>query len=518
MSAELDKEKADLAQRKDELEQHMTELPHLQDNVKEAAEKLQRREAVVKERKVEIKDCEQTIRNRMRDRGDNDGAYPDNLQALLRAIQQEGRFRSKPIGPMGHHVRLLKPVWSSILEKSFGGSLTGFIVTSKADQTLLSQLMNRTRYTGSVFISTGAAIDTSQNEPDPRYDTWLRVLEIDNDLVRSQLVINHSIEQTLLIEDGAEATAVMFGSRGQSQSHARVRNVKQCFHIHQQKRNWGARLAWNNEGNFSTGPIVPFGGKARMKTDAEQQIAMHRRTLQDLERDLRQCEDQALVARGDLGQCRQAVTDHDKQAKNLKRTIGQIESKVYGMEDRLEQSRPQDGRLAALKETLQDQEEGREIAERSMDGLMEMVREMQDDLRTSRAELAKANQAVAAKEKEIQEAEANSRRLSNERQIALHEKNEAIERVEDVRREKEKREELRDRKEQEIQEYTEKAGRVSARVNIEAGLTPATIERRLERIVQQMQRADERWGAVGSNPFPMHANTQQPRAESRRHR
>ncbi len=44
---------------------------------------------------------------------------------------------------MGNHVRLLKPLWSRILEKSFGGALEAFIVTSKEDQLRLSAMMQK---------------------------------------------------------------------------------------------------------------------------------------------------------------------------------------------------------------------------------------------------------------------------------------------------------------------------------------------------------------------------------------
>ncbi len=79
----------------------------------------------------------------MRDRGQQQQAYPANMTRLLTAIRQDDGFKQRPIGPMGNHVRLLKPLWSSILEKSFGGALEAFVVTSKEDQLRLSAMMQR---------------------------------------------------------------------------------------------------------------------------------------------------------------------------------------------------------------------------------------------------------------------------------------------------------------------------------------------------------------------------------------
>lgn len=79
----------------------------------------------------------------MRDRGQQQQAYPPNMTSLLAAIRQDDGFWQKPIGPMGSHVRLLKPSWSNILEKSFGGALEAFVVISKEDQLRLSAMMRR---------------------------------------------------------------------------------------------------------------------------------------------------------------------------------------------------------------------------------------------------------------------------------------------------------------------------------------------------------------------------------------
>ena len=79
----------------------------------------------------------------MKDRGQQQQAYPPNMSRLLNAIRQDDGFQQRPVGPVANHVRLLKPLWSSILEKSFGGALDSFIVTSKDDQLRLSGLMQK---------------------------------------------------------------------------------------------------------------------------------------------------------------------------------------------------------------------------------------------------------------------------------------------------------------------------------------------------------------------------------------
>ena len=97
----------------------------------------------MKYKRTDVQHSEDRLNSLIRDRGQQQQSYPPNMQRLLSAIRQDDGFQQKPIGPMGAHVRLLKPIWSSILEKSFGGALESFIVTSKQDQTRLSRLMDR---------------------------------------------------------------------------------------------------------------------------------------------------------------------------------------------------------------------------------------------------------------------------------------------------------------------------------------------------------------------------------------
>lgn len=67
------------------------------------------------------------------------------VENIVRAINQETRWRQKPVGPAGEHVKLLKPEWSNILESWFGAGLNGFVVTCKEDEGLLSAIIDRNR-------------------------------------------------------------------------------------------------------------------------------------------------------------------------------------------------------------------------------------------------------------------------------------------------------------------------------------------------------------------------------------
>lgn len=91
--------------------------------------------------------------------------------------------------------------------------------------------------------------------------------QIDSDLVRKQLIINQGIDQTLLIESRPEAQSIMHDG-------GRLRNVKQCFSVNDRKLGWGIRWGYGRGGEPTSGPIPPFQGRPRMKTDIESQIRL----------------------------------------------------------------------------------------------------------------------------------------------------------------------------------------------------------------------------------------------------
>lgn len=87
--------------------------------------------------------------------------------------------------------------------------------------------------------------------------------QIDNDLVRKQLIINQAIEQTVLTEHRDDGVKALEG--------ANSRHVKQCYTLNV-KPGSGLRLAHGYGGGLSQAYIDPFKGPPRMKTDLEYQI------------------------------------------------------------------------------------------------------------------------------------------------------------------------------------------------------------------------------------------------------
>ena len=141
---ELEEAKTQYETKKTAWEDHDLKLPRLDEDLKEMKEKQKQASIALDAKKREEKSSETKINNLTKGQRKWTDAYPDpeRLDTLLKQIERETRFKERPIGPVGHYVELKQPQWGPILEKSFGAALNAFVVTSKADQSLLYRMMS----------------------------------------------------------------------------------------------------------------------------------------------------------------------------------------------------------------------------------------------------------------------------------------------------------------------------------------------------------------------------------------
>ncbi|PHH83875.1 hypothetical protein CDD83_2881 [Cordyceps sp. RAO-2017] len=241
---------------------------------------------------------------------------------LVKLVATDGAFEQNPIGPIGAYIKLLKPEWSGILEKTLGDTLNAFVVKSKHDQTHLSGLIQRTamRKPPPIYIAYGGPIDTSEQEPNCEFDTILRILDFDDELVRTQLVINNQIEKVILVMERLEAERVMLDG-------GPPRNVAACicFHDVLQKENLkqlGLELReLNCEERFALQAVQRTRAdveRAQQELDAFEGVDSRLVILRS-ELETRQAEESQLGAQ--YGNMRLARRDLDAKAQGAKRRL-----------------------------------------------------------------------------------------------------------------------------------------------------------------------------------------------------
>ena len=143
---EIERKRQEAQEAKGRERAHEEEMPDLEERKQEASNNHARSRRPIEDKTTDIRAAESRLRQLEKDRNEQQSAFPASIPRLLAAIQQDNGFNEKPVGPLGSHVRLLKPEWSSILEKQFGSVLEAFIVTSKSDQSRLLGHMQRLKW------------------------------------------------------------------------------------------------------------------------------------------------------------------------------------------------------------------------------------------------------------------------------------------------------------------------------------------------------------------------------------
>lgn len=488
---DLEDARQKMAEAKAKLDESSLDLPQLEEHSQSAEKELKKISTPIEIKRKDISACEKQLQALSRDAGHAMAGFDPKMPRLLNMIHGDGGFKEKPVGPIGLHVRLLKPIWSSILERSLGNTLNGFIVTCKADHLRLSEMIRRLNLEFCpVIIGNRQPIDTAGHEPDQQFDTVLRVLEIDNDLVRAQLVINQGIEQTILIEGRQDAMRIMYDG-------GRPRNVKQCFCLHDKKRGYGIRLGFMpGSGDPSSSPIAPTGGKPRMKTDVESQISYQRDTLQHLQSELRELQTRQRELQQALKRRTSAVSNHRKASQELQVQLQRAEDNVERLQEELDRDNVEDGRLEAFKEDLQEAKAEYELHGGSF-GEVVMAKEKQNSISLNlKRALDIVKERIADQESKIKRAEGKAKRIQQARQLALQEKNISIDMVNAAKLVKENAEQKRDRQGQIVKEFIGEASKICPRIPIDEGETVESIDAKLVKLTAAIRNYNQKVGGT----------------------
>lgn len=140
---EIDQAERSVKDLEAELRRMAEGYPELEKAKQQADKKVHEAHERVKNKEQNVSQAQKRLNDMEKNRGSSNAGYHEKTPQLLKTIQQDNRYSQKPIGPAGYYVRLLRPEWSSILEKSFGSNLDAFIVTSKKDQVILANTMRQ---------------------------------------------------------------------------------------------------------------------------------------------------------------------------------------------------------------------------------------------------------------------------------------------------------------------------------------------------------------------------------------
>lgn len=474
----------------------------------------------VQQKKKEIDDAKRVLSQLQNGQGGKYDAYPKGMEALVKAIAQDNGFKDRPIGPIGTHIQLLKPEWSTILEKQLG-NLSDFLVTNVADQKRLQthidrhireEKQNPQPYVPiQITIGRFTTIDARGHEPDEQFDTILRVLNIDNDIVKSQLIISNSIEQIILVRDRVKAEEIMFGDRP-------PRNVKMCFCEHDGRRNHGLMLTNKGGGARGTAVIFPHPRQpARMKTDRGAQVKAKQEMVEYLQQELRGLQDRHAQLRQEherdlkeLAEIQTELQAKNKAIKSLeKQILTVVDVQIQHLEAQLDAFEGADSRLDGLRTDLREAQEKEEHYGTQYAELVVKKENYNTEIEQRRAAYRAEKDRKKEFEKKVQDAELIVQRLEETRKITLEELNAKHHQLDSDKIEKNRTVALREDQVEGIKSVTEQAKHYGDRVHIAEGQTHETLKAQYQAIHRQVAEAEKNRGMTDKEAMEQYTQAKQ---------
>ena len=269
--------------------------------------------------------------------------FDRRMRLLVQEIEKERGFRQKPIGPLGRYVTLLDNKWMDIVEQFFGNTLNAFVVTSHTDAELLKRTMSRVNYTVQFFVTPPKNI--SPIEPAERFKTILRILDVSNPTARMQLIVGHSAEQAILIEDLQQANNVMKSRREED-------HIGQCFALNARHPGMGHRVG----GAIGVSSVTPVQRWPRATRMAQRSSGPSQK--EDVQENIRRIEGELKELRLDYSKIEQEVNSlqsalqrHRSQRRSLNTEISRHEDKIDQLRSRID-AIAADGNLGVFQQQI----------------------------------------------------------------------------------------------------------------------------------------------------------------------
>jgi chromosome segregation ATPase len=189
--------------------------------------------------------------------------------------------------------------------------------------------------------------------------------------------------------------------------------------------------------------------------------------------------------------CKQARVRHERKTNDLRIAVQRKEDHVEELTDALDQEPVEGDCLDVLRSTLQEAEEEKRLNEGSLKDSTDAMDAMMRSLKAIKQELASKDAEIATFKEELRVAQSEELIGQDKRRKIITNKNVAIERIDDSKREREKINQKREEVAARVITFSEKASLVSPRVSIPHGETANSLDKKLDRLHKDIQRYNQ---------------------------
>ncbi|RHZ75652.1 hypothetical protein Glove_212g65 [Diversispora epigaea] len=270
-------------------------------------------------------------------------AFGPSIPDVLQAIDQVNSWHRKPIGPFGKYVSLKMPEWCNTLESVLNTALTAFAVCDYHDQKLLADIMKRYYCNSPIIVGEDDNFDFSAGEPDGRFLTILRALQINDENVKRRLITQYRIESIILIENRAEADRVMYND-----GRGFPRNVDGCYTID------GFKVG-HRGGGYSTQSIKTHRGPPILAQDIDAQIRDATRRHRDASLLHARYLSESSKADSELNNVMAEQKQIQSETTENQRRGRELNDEIIQLKDKLQDEEP--ANIAALEDAVREAEQ-----------------------------------------------------------------------------------------------------------------------------------------------------------------
>ncbi|BEJ01991.1 hypothetical protein CcaverHIS631_0606730 [Cutaneotrichosporon cavernicola] len=323
--------------------------------VDETQNALKEAEREYNEAERSVNEVSRSLENLQARRTDRLAPYGRNLRSVMQAIESTQWKHSKPIGPIGLHVKLMDPVYRHCFSNMLGSSLCSFVVRDPADQNTLQRIFEQcgrqhnfsaspVRQGGppnfpSVTLYKGDRYDFSNGDLYRQGvgETVLSKLEVDDEDVLRVLITAHQIERTLVAPSDNDALAVMdrvLGAHNQSIVVFSASEFRHNGHVKNHLRQSGPQTKWRGPDMFVT--------------DVAAEIERLRPVLDEREADLRTKRAELQVRRQEATKARENLKKAQADVDRNNKGIPHIKRTIEAINDKLQEFRPIDGNATEI--------------------------------------------------------------------------------------------------------------------------------------------------------------------------
>ena len=223
-------------------------------------------------------------------------------------------------------------------------------------------------------------------------------------------------------------------------------------------------------------------------------LSAEKASLGRLQGELRNITTGLREAQQNLTRCHGDSREYAQRLKALAHRVQRTQDEVERLQDELNNLTPIAGEIENLEEHLRKEEEEKDFAENQFADIAAEIEKINEEQRKIREQQREITGQLADANAALSKAEVKLNRLKQKREDALRQKNKALE---EVSRAAEERVELvaaRDERAERIANLIEQATTICERVVVPNGETVDSLERSLQRMIQDRERTERELG------------------------